>query len=44
MTSKANIGYVGVGLMGLPMVQRLLSLGYSVRAFDVSPAQVIPRP
>jgi len=40
MTSKANIGYVGVGLMGLPMVQRLLSLGYSVRAFDVSPAQV----
>jgi len=37
MTSKAKIGYVGVGLMGLPMAKRLLSLGYSVRAYDISP-------
>ena len=38
MTSKANIGYVGVGLMGLPMAKRLLSLGYRVRAYDIAPA------
>lgn len=30
------IAYVGVGLMGGPMVRRLLSQGYSVRAFDIS--------
>ena len=40
MTSKAKIGYVGVGLMGLPMAKRLLSLGYSVRAYDIAPGQV----
>jgi len=37
--SKINIGYVGVGLMGTPMVRRLLSLGYPVRAFDVVPGK-----
>jgi 3-hydroxyisobutyrate dehydrogenase len=37
MTSKANVGYVGVGLMGLPMAKRLLSLGYRVRAYDIAP-------
>ena len=37
MTSKAKIGYVGVGLMGLPMTKRLLSLGYGVRAYDIAP-------
>jgi len=36
MTSKAKLGYVGVGLMGLPMVKRLISLGYSVRAYDIA--------
>ena len=40
MTSKAKIGYVGVGLMGLPMAKRLLSLGYSVRAYDISPQSI----
>ncbi len=34
-----RIGYVGVGLMGLPMVKRLVSLGYAVRAYDIVPAQ-----
>ncbi len=29
------LGYVGVGLMGLPMVRRLLGLGWSVRAYDI---------
>ena len=37
MTSKAKIGYVGVGLMGMPMAKRLLSLGYAVRAYDIAP-------
>jgi 3-hydroxyisobutyrate dehydrogenase len=40
MTSKAKIGYVGVGLMGLPMAKRLLSLGYTVRAYDIAPDRV----
>jgi len=39
-TTLPSIGYVGVGLMGLPMVKRLVSLGYPVRAFDILPAQV----
>jgi 3-hydroxyisobutyrate dehydrogenase-like beta-hydroxyacid dehydrogenase len=37
MTAKASIGYVGIGLMGLPMAKRLLTLGYSVRAYDIAP-------
>ena len=41
MTSKPSIGYVGVGLMGLPMAKRLLSLGYAVRAYDSAPASVV---
>jgi 3-hydroxyisobutyrate dehydrogenase len=40
MNSKLKLGYVGVGLMGLPMVKRLLSLGYSVRAYDISPQSI----
>lgn len=35
MPAKPRIGYVGVGLMGLPMVKRLLALQYPVRAYDV---------
>ncbi len=32
-----RLGYVGVGLMGLPMVKRLLSLGHEVAAYDILP-------
>ncbi len=32
---QPRIGYVGVGLMGLPMVRRLVSLGYPVTAYDI---------
>jgi 3-hydroxyisobutyrate dehydrogenase-like beta-hydroxyacid dehydrogenase len=39
MTSKAKLGYVGVGLMGLPMAKRLISLGYTVRAYDIVAAK-----
>jgi 3-hydroxyisobutyrate dehydrogenase-like beta-hydroxyacid dehydrogenase len=40
MTAKLRLGYVGVGLMGLPMVKRLAPLGYAIRAYDIVPAQV----
>ena len=32
---KFPLGYVGVGLMGGPMVKRLTSLGWSVRGYDI---------
>ena len=32
-----RLAYVGVGLMGLPMVKRLLSLGHAVTAYDIVP-------
>lgn len=40
MSEKMKIGYVGVGLMGLPMAKRLLSFGYKVRAWDISPQAI----
>jgi 3-hydroxyisobutyrate dehydrogenase len=40
MSVKMKIGYVGVGLMGMPMAKRLLSLGYAVRAFDISAQRI----
>jgi len=35
-----KLGYVGVGLMGLPMVKRLLSLGYRVSVYDIAASQI----
>jgi 3-hydroxyisobutyrate dehydrogenase-like beta-hydroxyacid dehydrogenase len=32
-----KFGYVGVGLMGLPMTKHLLSRGHSVVAYDIAP-------
>jgi 3-hydroxyisobutyrate dehydrogenase-like beta-hydroxyacid dehydrogenase len=40
MSTKPRLGYVGVGLMGLPMVKHLLPRGYAVKAYDIVPAQV----
>jgi 3-hydroxyisobutyrate dehydrogenase-like beta-hydroxyacid dehydrogenase len=34
--AKPKIGYVGVGLMGLPMLKRLMMLGYRVTAYDIA--------
>ena len=34
---KFKIGYVGVGLMGGPMVKRLTALGWQVRGYDIVP-------
>jgi len=38
--AKLKIGYVGVGLMGLPMLKRLVSLGYPVTAYDIAAGQM----
>jgi 3-hydroxyisobutyrate dehydrogenase-like beta-hydroxyacid dehydrogenase len=35
--TKFPLGYIGVGLMGGPMVKRLVSLGWKVRAYDIVP-------
>lgn len=37
MPGKFRIGYVGAGLMGLPMVRRLVARGHRVRAYDIVP-------
>ena len=34
---KFPLGYVGVGLMGGPMVKRLAGLGWAVRGYDIVP-------
>lgn len=34
--TKPAIGYVGVGLMGLPMTQHLIKHGYRVKAYDIA--------
>jgi 3-hydroxyisobutyrate dehydrogenase-like beta-hydroxyacid dehydrogenase len=35
-----RLGYVGIGLMGLPMTKHLIARGHSVTAYDVLPRQV----
>ena len=38
--SRPLIGYIGIGLMGLPMARRLSSLGYSVCVYDIASVQL----
>ncbi len=33
--AKLKLGYIGVGLMGLPMVRHLTAKGYAIAAFDI---------
>lgn len=33
--TKFAIGYIGLGLMGLPMTRRLIERGYRVKAYDI---------
>jgi 3-hydroxyisobutyrate dehydrogenase len=40
MSAKLSVGYVGAGLMGGPMLERLVSLGYRVQAFDIDAARL----
>ena len=41
--AKARIGYIGVGLMGLPMAARLVTRGYQVTAYDIAPDRMAPK-
>ena len=36
MQARPRIGYVGIGLMGLPMTRRLLQRGYTVTVCDIA--------
>lgn len=36
---KLRIGYIGIGLMGLPMTRRLLDRGYAVAVCDIATAR-----
>jgi 3-hydroxyisobutyrate dehydrogenase len=38
-----TLGYVGVGLMGGPMVKRLSALGWPVKGYDIVPARSMTR-
>lgn len=40
MTGKMRIGFVGVGVMGKPMVRNLLQAGYAVTVLDIRPEPV----
>ena len=35
---KPNIAFIGLGNMGAPMAQNLLSAGYALSVYDLSPA------
>ncbi len=37
---KPSLGYIGVGLMGLPMVRHLAPKGYAMTAFDIAPHRI----
>lgn len=37
MTAGRQVGFVGLGNMGIPMTQHLVAAGYHVRGFDTSP-------
>jgi 3-hydroxyisobutyrate dehydrogenase-like beta-hydroxyacid dehydrogenase len=39
-TGAGSIGFIGVGNMGAPMSRRLLSAGFTVRAYDCNPEKV----
>ncbi len=38
--NKGAIGFIGLGIMGMPMAGHLLKGGYTVRAYDLQPANV----
>ena len=38
--TKPALAYIGIGLMGWPMVKRLRGLGYAVSVYDIAPAQL----
>ena len=39
-TKPFGLGYIGVGLMGGPMSQRLAKLGWQITAYDIAPERL----
>ena len=42
MSDQPKLGYIGVGLMGKPMVLRLLAAGYTVSVWNRSAEKLKP--
>ena len=42
MSGKPKLGYIGLGLMGRPMVLRLLAAGYAVAVWNRSRDKLAP--
>ncbi|MBN06725.1 MAG: 2-hydroxy-3-oxopropionate reductase, partial [Rhodospirillaceae bacterium] len=40
--TKPRVGYVGVGLMGAPMILRLLAAGYEVVVWNRTREKILP--
>ena len=38
--AKENVGFIGLGIMGKPMVRNLIKAGYNVSVFDSKPASI----
>ncbi|MGL4323062.1 MAG: NAD(P)-dependent oxidoreductase [Beijerinckiaceae bacterium] len=38
--AKPSLGYIGTGLMGLPMVRHLVPKGYAIVAYDMAPERL----
>ncbi len=37
---KQSVGFIGLGIMGMPMTKNLLKAGFRVTAFDLNPEAV----
>lgn len=42
--SPLKVGYIGLGLMGMPMASHLLSAGWEVRVWSRRPEAADPHP
>jgi 3-hydroxyisobutyrate dehydrogenase len=42
MSDRPRLGFIGLGLMGRPMTQRLLAAGYTVTVWNRSPEKLAP--
>jgi 3-hydroxyisobutyrate dehydrogenase-like beta-hydroxyacid dehydrogenase len=42
MSTLPSLGFAGIGLMGLPMCQRLLAAGYPLTVWNRNPAKCAP--
>ncbi len=42
MTTSSSLGFAGIGLMGLPMCQRLLAAGFALTVWNRNPDKCLP--